>query len=60
MGFFVLLCVFGLCFNLFVVLIVIIGGLVIVILYKLFDILLLVVLGIFFGVVINTLVLGVG
>lgn len=60
LGFFVLLCVFGLCFNLFVVLIVIIGGLVIVILYKLFDILLLVVLGIFFGVVINMLVLGVG
>lgn len=59
-GFFVLLRVFGLRFNLFVVLIVIIGGLVIVILYKLFDILLSVVLGIFFGAVINTLALGVG
>lgn len=57
-GFFASLRVSGLRLNLFVVLIVIIGGLVTAILHKLFDIPLPVVLGIFSGAVTNTPALG--
>ncbi|HFE3857815.1 TPA: putative transporter [Escherichia coli] len=59
-GFFASLRVSGLRLNLFAVLIVIIGGLVTAILHKLFDIPLLVVLGIFSGAVTNTPALGAG
>ncbi|EPV3051908.1 putative transporter [Escherichia coli] len=59
-GFFASLRVSGLRLNLFAVLIVIIGGLVTVILHKLFDIPLPVVLGIFSGAVTNTPALGAG
>ncbi|ELN3103941.1 putative transporter [Escherichia coli] len=59
-GFFASLRVSGLRLNLFAVLIVIIGGLVIAILHKLFDIPLPVVLGIFSGAVTNTPALGAG
>ena len=59
-GFFASLRVSGLRLNLFVVLIVIIGGLVTAILHKLFDIPLPVVLGIFSGAVTNTPALGAG
>ncbi|EIK6340440.1 TPA: putative transporter [Escherichia coli] len=59
-GFFASLRVSGLRFNLFAVLIVIIGGLVTAILHKLFDIPLPVVLGIFSGAVTNTPALGAG
>ncbi|EEW6120273.1 TPA: putative transporter [Escherichia coli] len=59
-GFFASLRVSGLRLNLFAVLIVIIGGLVTAILYKLFDIPLPVVLGIFSGAVTNTPALGAG
>ncbi|XTZ38511.1 putative transporter [Salmonella enterica] len=59
-GFFASLRVSGLRLNLFAILIVIIGGLVTAILYKLFAIPLPVVLGIFSGAVTNTPALGAG
>ncbi len=59
-GFFASLRVSGLRLNLFAILIVILGGLVTAILYKLFAIPLPVVLGIFSGAVTNTPALGAG
>ena len=59
-GFFASLRVSGLRLNLFVILIVILGGLVTAVLHKLFNIPLPVVLGIFSGAVTNTPALGAG
>ncbi|HDH0321642.1 putative transporter [Klebsiella pneumoniae] len=59
-GFFASLRVSGLRLNLFAILIVILGGLVIAVLHKLFNIPLPVVLGIFSGAVTNTPALGAG
>ncbi len=59
-GFFASLRVSGLRLNLFAILIVVIGGLVTALLYKLFNIPLPVVLGIFSGAVTNTPALGAG
>lgn len=59
-GFFASLRVSGLRLNLFAILIVILGGLVTAILYKLFNIPLPVVLGIFSGAITNTPALGAG
>ncbi|EOH0529913.1 putative transporter [Klebsiella aerogenes] len=59
-GFFASLRVSGLKLNLFAILIVVLGGLVTVILHKLFNIPLPVVLGIFSGAVTNTPALGAG
>ncbi|HCV9622171.1 TPA: putative transporter [Klebsiella pneumoniae] len=59
-GFFASLRVSGLRLNLFAILIVILGGLVTVVLHKLFNIPLPVVLGIFSGAVTNTPALGAG